>query len=120
MYSLRIVSAQNTESNEFIGAKYSFVHKDFSPIEFEKLWDGNGDVYAYLCYNGQEVPLFIDERNYIISPNGALYCNLTYKKRPSVGIDVSDGNAISCKGIIDSGSILHSGSIDFEHKTKLL
>ena len=84
MYSLRIVSAQNTESNEFIGAKYSFVHKDFSPSEFDKLWDGSGDVYAYLCYGGQNVPLFTDERNYIISPNGALYCNLTYKKRKEI------------------------------------
>ena len=112
MYSLRIVSAQNIESNEFIGAKYSFVHKDFSPIEFDKLWDGNGDVYAYLCYGGQNVPLFTYERNYIISPNGALYCNLTYKKRDKEVIERD-------KEVID-WVIGNDGSVNGKVITKLL
>ena len=79
MYSLRKVLKSGTETNEFIGARYSLVNKDFDPVGFDKLWDGDPDVYAYI----NDIPLYRDERNYIISSNGALFCNVSYKKRPS-------------------------------------
>ena len=82
MYSLRKVLKSGTETNEFIGARYSLVNNDFDPVGFDKLWDGDPDVYAYI----NETPLYRDERNYIISSNGALFCNVSYKDRKSVDV----------------------------------
>ena len=83
MYSLRKVLKSGTEVNEFIGARYSLVNKDFDPVRFDELWDGDTAVYAYV----NDMPLYKEDRNYIISSNGALYCNVSYKKR-----QVEEGN----------------------------
>ena len=94
MYSLRKVLKSGTETNEFIGARYSLVNNDFDPVGFDKLWDGDPDVYAYI----NETPLYRDERNYIISSNGALFCNVSYKRRQVDAPAVCEGNSAFLSG----------------------
>lgn len=65
-----------------LGSVYSLVLKERAPEEFDKEMRSNplyDKIYGFITYHdGEVLPLYITQKNYIISENGVTYSNLTY------------------------------------------
>lgn len=96
MFTLRTVTPDGLESNQFLGKRYNFVSRDTNREEFCRCYkvvfnvdhvadlDKMSDEFAKKCYgiivynDGSELtPLYKGNRNYIMSPNGQTFANLT-------------------------------------------
>ena len=82
MFALRKISSNGGEINFDLGDYYSLITKERSPEEFEdKMKDHPfyNEIYAFIIYKDEMLPLYKNQKNYIVSENGTTYSNLTYK-----------------------------------------
>lgn len=83
MFILRKITKTGVEMNFDLGNHYTLITKERSPEEFEKgvkdhpFYD---DIYAFVGWKEEEIlPLYKNQKNYIVFENGTTYSNLTYK-----------------------------------------
>ncbi len=85
MFALRKVTEDGVETNIALGDGYTIVNRETSPSDFERAmgaagFDAADGIYAIvLTYRGVSIPLYDTHGNYIVTENGATYCNLSYK-----------------------------------------
>lgn len=82
MFALRKISSEGIELNFDLGDQYSLVTKERSPEKFEEAIKDHpfiGDIYAFITWKDEILPLYKNQKNYIVSENGTTYSNLTYK-----------------------------------------
>lgn len=82
MFTLRKITQTGVEMNFNLGDSYTLVTKENSPEEFEKGLKEHlfyGDIYAFVSWNNEILPLYKNQKNYIVSESGKTYDNLTYK-----------------------------------------
>lgn len=87
MYTLRRISKNGLETNQYLGESYTVIDRDLDD-EFKRSYQAvfnrpvpdDTDVYAFVGNENGDVifPLYENQRNYIVSPNGATFSNLTY------------------------------------------
>lgn len=97
MYTLRKV-IDNVQHNQSIGENYQVIERDSNYNEFRKAYhtlfksehvadkDTNSDNFTKECYiilivkSGTEmIPLYKNQKNYIMTESGKTFCNLSYK-----------------------------------------
>lgn len=82
MFVLRKITSNGSEMNFNLGNSYTLVTKERSLEEFENKMKDNpfySNIYAFIYGKDEILPLYKDQKNYIVSENGATYSNLTYK-----------------------------------------
>lgn len=82
MFTLRKITQTGVEMNFNLGDSYTLVTKENSPEEFEKGLKEHPfyeDIYAFVSWNNEILPLYKNQKNYIVSESGKTYDNLTYK-----------------------------------------
>lgn len=86
MFALRKITHKGIEINFNLGDSYSLITKDFAPEEYMRLMNTMNDVYDdkpvygfVTGVDGTPIPLCKNQKNYIVSENGATYSNLTFK-----------------------------------------
>lgn len=82
MFTLRKITNDGLEMNFSLGDSYTLVIKERSPKEFEdKMKDHPfyDKTYAFIYWKDEILPLYKNQKNYIVSENGTTYSNLTYK-----------------------------------------
>lgn len=79
MYTLRIVFEDKTEQNINLGNSYrviSYETKQFKEI-LENHSYKDSDLYKFIvAQDSAEYPLFINNKNYIVSENGSTFAKL--------------------------------------------
>jgi hypothetical protein len=89
MYNLRRVKKNQEQSNSCIGKCYVIVYKETTPDKFRAFLDiyskslgglneySEKHMYALISdENGQLIPIFETDDNYIVTDNGSTYCKL--------------------------------------------
>ena len=82
MFALRKITGNGSELNFDLGDYYVLITKERSPEEFEdKMKDhpSYDEAYAFIYWKDEILPLYKNQKNYIVSENGTTYSNLTYK-----------------------------------------
>ena len=82
MFTLRKITQSGVEMNFDLGDTYILITKERSPEDFEQKMKDHpfyGDIYAFISYKDKVLPLYKNQKNYIVSENGTTYSNLTYK-----------------------------------------
>lgn len=96
MFTLRTITPDGLQSNQFLGKRYIYVDRDIQYEEFCRNYkvvfgikhvadlDKTSDNFSKNCYgivvtnDGSELtPLYKGNQNYIMSPNGQTFANLT-------------------------------------------
>lgn len=82
MFTLRKITQSGIEMNFDLGNAYTLVVKERSPKDFDKEMKDHpfyNEIYAFIIYKDEILPLYKNQKNYIVSENGTTYSNLTYK-----------------------------------------
>lgn len=91
MFTLRRISGQGVQMNEFIGDGYTLIHKVFNPGDFNRMiehhftkpsgdaGDEHKNVYAFVVNGSFVQPLYKNQQNYIMASNGQTFDNLSFK-----------------------------------------
>ncbi len=96
MYTLRIVSDNGVQTNQALGQHYTLVHRFASSESFRGTFkdvfgmlhsadstdQDSINCYAFLRSEGGAItiPLYMDERYYIMTESGKTFANLSYRK----------------------------------------
>lgn len=78
MFALRKITGNGSELNFDLGDYYVLITKERSPEEFEDKMKDHPS-YAFICWKDGVLPLYKNQKNYIVSESGKTYDNLTYK-----------------------------------------
>ena len=82
MFTLRKITQSGIEMNFDLGNAYTLVVKERSLEDFNKEMKDHpfyNDIYAFIIYKDDVLPLYKNQKNYIVSESGKTYDNLTYK-----------------------------------------
>lgn len=96
MYTLRRITENNTQINLSIGDSYCYVDREHNYEDFQKDFnnyfqknhvadlDDTADrdtqlVYGFISYQGNIIPLYKNQMNYIMTESGKTFSNLSYK-----------------------------------------
>lgn len=98
MYTLRRISGEGAQMNQFLGNSYTLVSKELSPVGFDNSLKNHFStfcaikdaihmqqeiekIYAFVGGEGGKViqPLYKNQKNYIVSADGSTFANLTLK-----------------------------------------
>ena len=96
MFALRKI-IENNQTNYALGIQYSIIHRFEEPELFQETFlkvfgynhvadlDPTSDNYTKNCYafimtnDFEPIPLYFNQKNYIMTENGKTFSNLTYK-----------------------------------------
>lgn len=93
MYTLRSISKEGLETNKSIGSSYTVIQAVSNPNEFSRAfenyfdreWNIQEDKDSRECYSfiafedGTLQPLYKGQRNYIMTPQGTTFSNLSFR-----------------------------------------
>lgn len=85
MFALRKITNDGVEINFVLGKSYTLVMAETAPKEFARIKDKEKifpeEVYGIVSgNNGECIPLYKDQLNFIVSENGITYENLTLRE----------------------------------------
>jgi hypothetical protein len=88
MFILRRITNEGVHKNTMLSKGYSLIIREYTPKDFEQMAKAHEDknelkiIYGFVSVDdGRVIPLYVGQKNYIMTSNGNTFSNVSINKR---------------------------------------